>query len=89
MNNSLGWIAIAFAIVLLTMAVVTTWLFALIHAVQRIDSPAERTRWVLWLLLFNVFGAVVYFCTKYRQLRIMGMGRLLSVRESLNNKRGQ
>ena len=51
--------------------------FAAIHSVQRLDSPLDRTKWLIVILFFNIFGACIYLCTKYQQLRSSGLGSLI------------
>ena len=60
-------------------------LFFLLHAVQRIEDPTERTTWVLLMLFCHFFALPFYFYIKYLPFRRLGMGGLLkkkSTRES-------
>lgn len=73
------------AVVVATVLVVGACLLALLHAVQRIDDPLERSKWLLLFVLFHVFAAIIYSFTRYRDLRAEGKGALLtrkSMRES-------
>lgn len=64
------------AIVAFTLILIV-WLLGLIHAVQRIDDPLLRTKWVLLFVLLNLVAVVLYILTDYRILRKQGKGHLL------------
>ena len=51
--------------------------YALLHSTQHIDSPRERTKWFYIIVLVNVFGAMFYYFTKYKDLKKEGRGNLL------------
>lgn len=61
------------------------WLFCLVHAVQHLTDPYERTKWVLLLIVLTVFAAVVYLCSVYPRLRRQGKGRLVRFHQRPNN----
>jgi hypothetical protein len=58
--------------------------FALFHAIQRLNSPEDRTKWTLLILFFTVFGACAYYCTTYQKLKRAGQGRLITFKKKDN-----
>lgn len=70
-------IAFVIFVVLATTALTTLWLFTVVHMVQRVDDPLERTKWMLLFILLNVIAVVLYRLTIYRQLQAEGKGHLI------------
>jgi len=54
--------------------------FAALHSTQYLDSPRDRSVWLIVILGMNVFGACWYFLTRYQAFRKEGKGRLMSLK---------
>lgn len=52
--------------------------FAILHAMQYLASPQDRSVWLVTILGLNVAGACYYFLTRYQSFRKEGKGRLMS-----------
>ena len=52
--------------------------FAVLHAMQYLASPQDRSVWLVVILGLNVAGACYYFLTIYQTFRKEGKGRLMS-----------
>ncbi len=51
--------------------------FAALHSTQRIDSPGERSKWLILTVGMNILGSCIYYCTVYQDFRKKGEGGLL------------
>lgn len=60
--------------------------FAALHSTQRIDSPQERSGWLIITLVMNVLGSCYYYCTRYQEFRGRGQGGLLGVKDLPENQ---
>jgi hypothetical protein len=63
--------------------------YAALHAVQRIESPAERSLWMITTLALNALGSCYYYCTVYQRYRKQGLGRLITRNEIKNTESEQ
>lgn len=52
--------------------------FAALHAMQYLNSPKDRTIWLIATLGANLLGSCVYYLTVYQTFRKEGKGRLMS-----------
>jgi hypothetical protein len=50
--------------------------FAALHSVSRVESPSDRMGWIIFTVVFNVFGSLFYYLTKYQDFRRHGLGGL-------------
>jgi hypothetical protein len=51
--------------------------FAALHATQRVSDPRDRTTWLILIVPFTIFGALLYLMTKYQHFRRIGKGGLM------------
>lgn len=56
--------------------------FAALHSTQRIDSPQDRSMWLVFTVGLNVLGSCWYYVTTYQSFRRAGKGRLMSFRKA-------
>lgn len=54
--------------------------FAALHSTQRVESPTERSKWLILTIGLNLLGSCWYYCTKYQQFRKEGKGALMRAR---------
>lgn len=60
-----------------TVVIALVWLFFLVHAMQRLESPLDRTLWLLLFLLLTVLAIPLYIIFRYRDFLKQGQGALL------------
>jgi len=53
--------------------------FAALHATARVQDPHDRIGWLVWMLVFNIFGSLIYYLTKYQDFKKHGLGALPKV----------
>lgn len=58
--------------------------FAALHSTQYVISPQERSKWLIFTLVGNVFGSCWYYLTTYQSFRKLGKGWLMSFRNAKN-----
>ena len=67
--------------ILLTVGLFMYCGFAALHSTQRIDSPQERTVWLIAIITLNVLGSCWYYMTTYQKFRKAGQGWLMRFRK--------
>jgi|GEM_PF-2065681 len=50
--------------------------FAALHSVSRVESASDRMGWIIITVVFNLFGSLFYYLTKYQDFRHHGLGGL-------------
>ena len=70
--------------VLLALGLFTYCGFAALHSTQHIDSPQDRSMWLIFTLVLNVLGSCWYYVTTYQSFRRSGQGRLMRFRKTKN-----
>lgn len=58
--------------------------FAALHSTQHIDSPADRSMWLIATVAGNVLGSCWYYLSTYQRFRSIGQGGLMRFRSSEN-----
>lgn len=74
------WVIFLTAQMVLVIGMVWYCGFAALHSTQYLDSPRDRSVWLIVILGMNVFGAFWYFLTRYQSFRKEGKGRLMSLK---------
>lgn len=58
--------------------------FAALHSTQHIDSPGDRSMWLIATVGGNVLGSCWYYLSTYQRFRSTGQGGLMRFRSSKN-----
>lgn len=58
--------------------------FAALHSTQHIDSPEDRSMWLIATVAGNVLGSCCYYLSTYQRFRSTGQGGLMRFRKSKN-----
>lgn len=58
--------------------------FAALHSTQHIDSPGDRSMWLIATVGGNVLGSCCYYLSTYQRFRSTGQGGLMRFRSSKN-----
>jgi uncharacterized membrane protein len=58
--------------------------FAALHSTQHIDSPGDRSMWLIVTVAGNVLGSCWYYLSTYQRFRSTGQGGLMRFRGSKN-----
>jgi len=69
--------ALGAAVLALTVVGGVVWLFFLVHAMQRLESPYDRAQWLLVFLAFTVLAVPLYVMLRYRAFLRQGQGALI------------
>jgi len=68
--------------VLLALGLFTYCGFAALHSTQHLESPQDRTMWLIATVALNVLGSCWYYVTTYQSFRKAGQGRLMRFRKT-------
>jgi branched-subunit amino acid permease len=72
----------AVARALLALGLFTYCGFAALHSTQHVDSPQERSMWLMATVVLNVLGSCWYYLTTYQTFRKAGQGRPMRFRKT-------
>jgi hypothetical protein len=67
--------------VLLAVGMLSYCGFAALHSTQHVQSPQERSVWLINIIGLNVLGSCWYYVTTYQLFRKAGQGGLMRLRK--------
>ena len=76
------WAVHFIAMLLCVLGAVVYCGFAGLHAMQHLESPADRSTWFIAIVAGNLLGACCYLLTIYQTFRKNGRGRLMSFQKN-------